>query len=86
MWQWIRFTLFIGLLCCIWYWAANRPVPMHDNRLPSVSDIQKQLNDLEPDRDVLKVDGKCGRATLEKWERVYCNQEGAASVKRAMQQ
>lgn len=41
--------------------------------LPSPADIQALLNRLEPEPR-LKVDGKIGPLTLEKWDRVYCEQ------------
>lgn len=41
--------------------------------LPSPAAIQELLNRLEPEPR-LKVDGKIGPLTLEKWNRVYCEQ------------
>ena len=41
--------------------------------LPSPAAIQLKLNELEP-QTLLKVDGKIGPLTLEKWNRVYCEQ------------
>ncbi len=46
--------------------------------LPSVTAIQQQLNQLEPENPI-KVDGKLGPKTAEKWDRVFCEQ----SAKRA---
>ena len=42
--------------------------------LPSLIDIQRKLNELEPN-DPLKVDGRWGKLTCDKWDRVYCNEQ-----------
>jgi hypothetical protein len=41
--------------------------------LPSIAAIQQQLNELEPENP-LKVDGKVGPMTIEKWNRVFVEQ------------
>ena len=41
--------------------------------LPSPTDIQQMLNELEPENPLI-ADGIIGAKTLEKWERVYCNE------------
>ena len=41
--------------------------------LPSVTAIQQQLNRMEPENP-LKVDGKLGPKTIEKWNRVFIAQ------------
>jgi len=50
------------------------PTPMLLSELPSLIDIQRKLNELEPN-DPLKVDGRWGKLTSEKWDRVYCNEQ-----------
>jgi hypothetical protein len=50
--------------------AAEKSEP----ELPSLIDIQKRLNELEPDNPI-KADGVYGPKTKEKWERVYCNEQ-----------
>jgi len=47
---------------------AERP------ELPSLIEIQKMLNELEPDNPI-KVDGIYGPKTKEKWERVWMNEQ-----------
>ena len=50
------------------------PTPLFFTELPCLIDIQKKLNELEPN-DPLKIDGRWGKLTYEKWERVYCNEQ-----------
>lgn len=38
----------------------------------SISDVQEMLNKIEP-KSPIKVDGKLGKETQIKWDRVYCN-------------
>ena len=47
---------------------------LHMLELPSLIDIQRKLNELEPN-DPLKVDGRWGKLTCDKWDRVYCNEQ-----------
>ena len=49
-----------------------------EQSLPSPAAIQRQLNQLEPDNP-LKVDGKIGRLTQEKWDRVYIRESAKAA-------
>jgi len=46
--------------------------------LPSPAPIQRQLNILEPE-NLLKVDGKISRLTIEKWDRVYIRESAKAT-------
>jgi len=50
------------------------PTPMFFTELPCLIDIQKKLNELEPNNPI-PVDGRWGKLTYEKWERVYCNEQ-----------
>ena len=51
---------------------------MGDQSLPSPAAIQRQLNELELENP-LKVDGKIGKLTQEKWDRVYIEQAAKAA-------
>ena len=54
--------------------ADPTPLLFHMSELPSLIDIQRKLNELEPNNP-LKVDGRWGKLTCEKWDRVYCNEQ-----------
>ena len=69
-------VLFMGLLITVHALQKTTPVTNNEithTRLPSPTDIQLLLNELEPN-EPLHVDGIIGKATIEKWERVYCNE------------
>lgn len=53
-------------------YRTSQPKPQETaaGPLPSITSIQRRLNELEPDNP-LKLDGKLGRATQEKWDRVF---------------
>jgi len=51
---------------------------MAEQGLPSPAAIQRQLNQLEPE-NLLKIDGKLGKLTQEKWDRVYIEQSAKAA-------
>ena len=70
---------------CLFCYAIGRfcqiPQPQEqktEQGLPSPSAIQRQLNELEP-VNPLKVDGKLGKLTQEKWDRVYIEQSAKAA-------
>ncbi len=44
--------------------------------IPSPAQIQQLLNLIEP-KDPVKVDGKIGKNTIAKWDRIICNQYAA---------
>lgn len=46
--------------------------------LPSITSIQLRFNELEPENP-LKLDGKLGRATQEKWDRVFMKESEKAA-------
>lgn len=56
--------------------------PAQAEPLPSVTAIQRRLNELEPENP-LKVDGKLGRATQEKWDRVFIRESAKAAFEAA---
>lgn len=58
--------------------GCEKPEPATGPLLPSIAAIQQQLNRMEPENP-LKADGKLGRQTQEKWDRLFCEQ----SAKRA---
>lgn len=53
-----------------------------ERHLPSPLDIQRRLNQIEPQNPVV-VDGVIGKETMKKWNRVYNNQQGIKSVREA---
>lgn len=65
----MRIATFVTLL----FLAGCNKQPVAEPLLPSVAAIQQQLNELEPENPI-KVDGKLGRQTQEKWNRVFVEQ------------
>ncbi len=61
------------MLVMILFLSGCEKHPIAEPLLPSVAAIQQKLNELEPENP-LKVDGKVGPKTIEKWNRVYCEQ------------
>jgi hypothetical protein len=51
--------------------------------LPSLIDIQKRLNEIEP-RNSIKPDGIYGPATKAKWDRVYGNEQAKKYIEGRM--
>jgi hypothetical protein len=51
---------------------------MAEQGLPSISAIQRKLNELEP-QNPLKIDGKLGRLTQEKWDKLYIRESAKAA-------
>lgn len=62
----------IAILVTVLFLAGCEKQPV-EAILPSPAAIQELLNQMEPEPR-LKVDGKIGPMTLEKWNRVYCEQ------------
>ena len=64
----------VGIIYGVGY-QAKRLNPPDDKILtvPSFFEIQELLNEIEPENPI-KVDGRIGKKTLEKWDRVYCQQ------------
>ena len=52
--------------------AENSPESIAESLL-TPKELQKRLNELEPGRPLV-IDGKIGKLTIEKWERVINNQ------------
>ena len=66
--------LCIAIMFIVVYVVSNECEVTPDSELPSLMDIQRRLNELEPN-DPIEVDGRYGLETQEKWERVYCNEQ-----------
>ena len=56
------------------------PVEARKMVLPSPTDIQLLLNELDPN-DPVHVDGIIGEKTLKKWDKVYCNESARVYFK-----
>lgn len=63
-------VLLIGVVMGIYIPVDDNPLEPIVYALPSQTDIQKLLNQLEPEPR-LDVDGRIGAKTIEKWDRVY---------------
>ena len=61
--------------------GCEKREPITEPLLPSITAIQQQLNRMEPESPI-KVDGKLGPATAEKWNRLFIEQ----SAKRAWEE
>jgi len=72
----------LGLACYLAgaYVATRQYEQNHLNRLPSVQQVQHYLNQLDPDDPIIE-DGKLGRETQRKWDRLYCDQCANESMK-----
>lgn len=69
--------MLFGLFCLLLILhLTNKPITATtiEPELPSLIDIQKMLNELEPDNPI-KADGVYGLATREKWERVWIEKQ-----------
>ena len=75
--QAVLIMLFFGMFVLLMIaHFLNNPIEseVYQPELPCLIDIQKMLNELEPDNPI-KADGVYGPATKEKWERVWMNQQ-----------
>jgi hypothetical protein len=70
----ILYLIMIALwTATVWFgWWCGRLAPQRpaEKRLPGQGEIQRLLNELEPNEPIT-VDGVVGPATRAKWERVY---------------
>jgi len=68
--------------------APEQPTATIEEALPSISEIQRRLNALDPEQP-LRVDGKLGPATQAKWDRVFVRESAKqawADFEKASQQ
>ena len=71
----VLILLLFGMFCLLLiFHFTNKPIEEKtiEPELPSLIDIQKMLNKIEPNNPI-KTDGIYGPATEEKWERVWMN-------------
>jgi len=81
--RWTVFMLMLLYGFCVvfvmsWMTKQKTEQVMAEQGLPSVAAIQRKLNDLEP-ANPLKVDGKLGKLTQDKWDRVYIRESAKAA-------
>ena len=81
--RWTAFimTFLYGLTIVViigWMTKEKTEQVMSERGLPSPASIQRQLNILEPENP-LKIDGKLGKLTQEKWDRVYIRESAKAA-------
>jgi len=67
-------------LDCLDYKIENRT-----NQIPGPAELQRRLNRAEP-KNPIKVDGRPGPETIEKWKRVFCNQSAERTFSKSENQ
>lgn len=54
---------------------STKPVKFSTQEIPSIEEFQNLLNQIEPENAIIE-DGKLGKATEQKWNKVWMNQQG----------
>lgn len=62
--------------------STQAAIPAKRVQIHSPRQFQALLNELEPEYPIAE-DGIIGRESIEKWERVYCNQQAMKTFEKA---
>ena len=80
IWNWI---LAVALAIAIVLLLIAATTPEKPTPLCSPAQFQHYLNELDKSLPPITEDGKLGRATQERWDRLYCEQQAIESILKA---